>query len=143
MKNQHNSAVDFDAWNPGITSQIPAALGPMITLYRPDNSTVDYQCAQELSDYCGLKAAELISFSVERLVNHELLVRVISDLSVPDGPNYEDLGINLRSMVSAIYQRHIFPEIGNLQNEYDSQLAEARQYMKQQLDEQLFAGNKP
>ena len=79
----------------------------MITLYRAGNSTVDYQCVLELADYCGLKAAELISFRVERLVIHELLVRVTSDLSVPDGPNYEDLGINLRSMVSTIYQRHI------------------------------------
>ena len=135
MKSQDNSTVDFDAWNPGISSQIPAVLGPMITLYRSGNSTVDYLCAQELSDYCGLKAPELVSFSVERLVIHELLVRVTSDLSVPDGPNYEDLGINLRSMVDAIYQRHISPEIESLQSQYDLQLAEAREYMKQQLDE--------
>jgi len=113
----------------------------MITLYRSGNSTVDYLCAQELSDYCGLKAAELVSFTVERLVIHELLVRVTSDLSVPDGPNYEDLGINLRSMVDAIYQRHISPEIESLQSRYDLQLAEAREYMKQLLDEQLFAEN--
>ncbi len=114
----------------------------MITLYRTGNSTVDYLCAQELSDYCGLKAAEVISFSVERLVIHELLVRVTSDLSVPDGPNYEDLGINLRSMVSAIYQRHVSPEIRLIQSQYDLQLAEAREYMKQQLHEQLFAKHK-
>ncbi len=114
----------------------------MITLYRADNSTVDYQCALELEDYCGLKAAELISFRVERLVIHELLVRVTSDLSVPDGPNYEDLGINLRSMVSTIYQRHIEPEIDNFQNQYERKLSESSQYMRQQLDEQLFAGNK-
>jgi len=114
----------------------------MITLYRPANSSVDYQRAMELADYCGLKAAELIAFSVERLLIHELLVRVTSDLSVPDGPNYEDLGINLRSMVSTIYQRHILPELGNLQSQYDLRLDDARGFVKQQLDEQLFTRDK-
>jgi hypothetical protein len=29
---------------------------------------------------------------------------------VPDGPNYADLGISLRSMVDIIYQQAYFPE---------------------------------
>ena len=101
MKDAGASA-DFHAWNPGLDSRIPAALEPLITLYRSDNSKVDYHRARELSDICGFSIDQLIVFSVERLIVHELLVRVTSDLSVPDGPNYEDLGINLRTMVQQI-----------------------------------------
>jgi len=64
---------------------------------------------------------------------------VTTDLSVPDGPNYEDLGINLRSMVSAIFQHHISPAMEDIQAQYDCQLALARQYIERQLNEQLFA----
>ena len=53
-----------------------------------------------------------------------------------------ELGINLRSMVSTIYQRHIDPEIGSFQSRYDLQLSESRQYMQQQLEEQLFEAGK-
>lgn len=129
---------EFNAWNPGISSQIPPSLNPLTTLYRSENSFVDYDRAQELSDFCGLNTAELISFRVERLAVHELLVRVTSDLSVPDGPNYEDLGINLRSMVKTIYQQYVLPEMSELQAVYDKQVSEARDYIDMQLQEKLF-----
>jgi len=132
---------EFDAWNPGISSQIPPSLNPLITLYRAENSTVDFDRAKELSDFCGLNTAELISFRVERLAVHELLVRVTSDLSVPDGPNYEDLGINLRSMAQTIYQQYVLPEMPEMQSVYDKQLADARQYIDLQLSEKLFPPN--
>lgn len=134
MKKEGNTASEFNAWNPGLTSRIPKALEPMITLYRPDNTTVDYHRAKELSDFCGLSADQLIVFSVERLIVHELLVRVTSDLSVPDGPNYEDLGINLRSMVENIYQS-LLPEIDQIQIVYDNRLSDARNYIERQLAE--------
>ena len=70
----------FNAWNPGISSKIPMSLEPQITLFDSENSTVDYRNAKELSDYCGLSKAEVISFRAQRLVTHELLIRVTADL---------------------------------------------------------------
>jgi len=89
-----------DAWNPGLSSEIPARLLPMVTLYHPENSTVGYEDAKEAARFCGLKPADMVAFTLERLVTHELLIRVTADLSVPDGPDYEELGINLRGMVA-------------------------------------------
>ena len=41
---------------------------------------------------------------------HEVLVRVMADLSVPDGKVYEDLGINFRRMVGTILSKYVAPE---------------------------------
>ena len=43
-----------------------------------------------------------MAFRPERLAVHELLIRVTADVSVPDGPNYEDLGINFREITETI-----------------------------------------
>lgn len=100
-----------DAWTPGLSSDIPGRLLPLVTLYRPENSTVGYQTARDAAAFCGLKPSDMISFTVPRLVKHALLIRVTADLSVPDGPSYEELGINLRGMVARIYDRFAVPEL--------------------------------
>jgi hypothetical protein len=46
-----------------------------------------------------------------RLVLHEVLIRVIADLSVPDSEKYEDLGINFRQMTATIMGKYIAPEL--------------------------------
>ena len=126
-----------DAWNPGITSQIPESLKPQITLFRAENATVDYQRARELADFCGLSVNELIALRVERLVVHELLVRVTSDLTVPDGPNYEDLGINLRAMVAALYE-YTLPGIPAMQKAFDEEQSAIRQFIESEIQTRLF-----
>jgi hypothetical protein len=132
------SSEEFDAWNPGLSSQIPADLESQITLFRPENSSVSLQRATELADFCGLNKAELVWFRVERLVVHELLVRVTSDLSVPDGPNYEDLGISLRSMVSAIFHNHAQPQLPSICTTVDARVETAEAWIREQLDQHLF-----
>ncbi|MEZ5826789.1 MAG: hypothetical protein R3C97_19335 [Geminicoccaceae bacterium] len=62
-----------------------------------ENADVGYAEASELADLCGLAPTEFVSFRLARLAQHETLIRVTADLSVPDGPNYEDLGISLRT----------------------------------------------
>ena len=44
----------------------------------------------------------MVAFKVSRLAVHEILIRVTADLFVPDGPSYEELGLNLRSMAERI-----------------------------------------
>lgn len=126
------------AWNPGITSTIPPRLLPQITLYRPENALSDYQSVADAARASGLPLPRLALLTIDRLIIHELLVRVTADLSVPDGPNYADLGISLRGMVDTIYQNHLRPKInapgntpgntaGGFAQQYDTLLAETKQ----------------
>ncbi len=103
------AAVAYGAWNPGLESELPRAYLPFATVFRPENVSTSAAKAYELSDYCGLPAHELVAFRPERLIVHELLVRVTSGLAVPDGPDYEDLGRNFRRIASTILDGYIAP----------------------------------
>ena len=102
-------------WNPGLKSQIPTRLLPLSTVFRPENTERGFGEAQELAAATGLAPFDLVAFRPERLVAHEVLIRVTADLRIPDGPRYADLGVNLRGMVTTILDRHIaaaMPEPG-------------------------------
>ena len=108
----------FGPWHPGIESSVPRRLLPLATLYRPENVFGSLEDALELADLTGLPAEELVAFRPRRLALHELLVRVTADLSVPDGPRVEDLGINFRAMTSVILERHIEPRMKDIEQTY-------------------------
>src|ERR1700722_1566804 len=95
------------AWNPGLESELPRELLPLATVFRPENVSTSLAAAFELSDYCGLPPHELVAFRPERLIVHELLVRVTGGLAVPDGTTYEDLGRNFRAIASTILNKHL------------------------------------
>jgi len=103
----------FSAWNPGLTSDIPARLMPLATLYRSEYALVSYSEARAGSEFCGLDPKRLTAFTLERLIVHELMIRVTGSLTVPDGPSYEELGINLRGMVAAL-NTHIAPQFDTI-----------------------------
>ena len=107
-------------WNPGIESTVPRRLLPLVTLYRPENVFGGLADALELADLTGLEAEELVAFRPQRLALHELLVRVTADLSVPDGPRVEDLGINFRAMTSTILARYIAPHMAAIERAYEA-----------------------
>jgi len=109
-----------DAWNPGLDSTIPPGLIPSVTLYRPGNSTTSPAEAREAAEFCGTSPAEMVDFTFDRLVTHEVLIRVTADIHVPDGPAYEDLGLNLRSLVGMIIDRHVAPERQRLKAEFEA-----------------------
>ena len=94
-------------WNPGLKSQIPTRLLPLSTVFRPENTERGFGEAQELAAATGLAPFDLVAFRPERLVAHEVLIRVTADLRIPDGPRYADLGVNLRGMVTTILDRHV------------------------------------
>jgi hypothetical protein len=127
----------YDAWHPGLRSELPGELLPLVTLFRPEISEVDYTEAKELSDFCGLDPAELVSFRADRLVQHELLIWVTANLSVPDGPNYEELGINLRSIVATIFDVYIKPGNAAVRQAYDSARSDAMAFIAQELASKL------
>ena len=87
----------------------------MITLFRPENSHVAYEQAKEAADFSGLAVEQLCELKVSRLVTHEVLIRVTADLSVPDGPSYEYLGLQLRGMADCIYRNHMLPKMTKIE----------------------------
>jgi hypothetical protein len=97
-------------WNPGISSAIPARYLPLSTVYQSENVSTSMSDARELADFTGLPAHELVAFRPERLIVHEVLIRVMADLSVPDGNLYEDLGINFRRMAGIILSKYVSPK---------------------------------
>lgn len=130
--------LEGDSWNPGIASTIPNGLLPQVTLFRAENSYVEYSEARELSSFVGLSPEAFVCFRPERLIIHELLIRVTADLSVPDGPDYGELGVNLRSMVATIYEQYVVPEIDQIACEYVTLKEQAGAYIDAQLDATIF-----
>ena len=99
-------------WNPGIESTLPRAFLPRATVFRPENVATPFAEAQELSAFSGLPLTEVVAFRPERLVVHELLIRVMADLSVPVGETYGDLGVNFRATSGPVIAKESFLMIG-------------------------------
>lgn len=111
---------EFGPWNPGLNSTIPRRLMPQVTLFDPKYSYVGWEKARELSEATGLKPEELAITRPERLALHSVLIRVTSQLYVPDGPNYADLGNSLRDMAREIYEGFVLPEMELVRAEYEA-----------------------
>src|SRR5882672_5212578 len=108
---REDRAQGYGPWHPGLESELPRELLPLATVFRPENVSTSVAEASELSDYCGLPAQELVAFRPERLVIHELLVRVTAGLAVSDGNDYEDLGRNFREIATTIFTKDIAPRL--------------------------------
>ena len=104
-----DTSAEYSAWNPGLQSELPREYLPLSTIFCAENVATPVAKAYELSDFCGLPADELVAFRVERLIVHELLIHVITGIAVPDGRDYEDLGINFREIAATILNRFIAP----------------------------------
>lgn len=138
METDTGTSATFDAWHPGLKSELPSELLSLVTLFRPENAELDFAAAKELSDFSGLPPADLICLRVERLVQHELLVWVTANLSVPDGPSYEELGVNLRSMVATIYEKYVVPDMAAVKMAYATARAEVMAMVEGELHDQLY-----
>jgi len=107
-------------WNPGLSSTLPAAARSLATIYRPENIVGNLDQVLERSAFTGLEPEDLVAFRPERLVVHELLIRVTGDVSVPDGKRYADLGINFRRVVDTILKRDIEPAMDEIVNDFEN-----------------------
>lgn len=120
---QANSAdhesMTLGPWNPGLTSQIPRALLPLSTMFRPENVITSVDQSYELSDFTGIVPQRLVTFRPQRLAVHEVLIRVTANLSVPDGARPADLGINFRAMTETLLSRHITPHMAEIVEDYE------------------------
>jgi len=127
----------YHAWNPGLKSSLPARLLPLVTLFRPENSDISYDEAKEAADFCGLPVEQLCSLKVDRLVVHEVLIRVTADLSVPDGPSYEYLGLQLRGMVDRIFTGYMRPRMPEIAIEFAGLIGRAERTIAALLEQSL------
>jgi hypothetical protein len=116
-------------WNPGIVSQVPLELRHLCTVFRPENAFTTAAAATELQQLTGLPMCELVAFRPERLLLHELMIRVMADFSVPDGSRIGDLGINFREMTQRLLDRHIAPQLPTIVGTY----AEARHRLAEEI----------
>lgn len=127
----------YSAWNPGLESEPPRQYLPLSTMFRPENVSTGLAKAQELSDYCGLPIYELAAFRVDRLIVHELLIRVTAGIAVPDGTKYIDLGTNFRQIAATIRDRYIAPHRTELGHLFDTMLRQAQALIEAELEAAL------
>jgi hypothetical protein len=119
----------YGPWNPGIESTLPSEFLPLSTVFSAANVSSSIHELQEFSDFCGLPIEKLTTFKPERLALHEVLIRVMADLSVPDGEKYEDLGVNFRRMTSAILDKHIAPKMSEIDGVFERLKHEAADFI--------------
>jgi hypothetical protein len=129
----------FGPWNPGIRSPVPEELRHCCTLYLPANVFTSFGTASELRDFTGLDVTELVAFRPQRLVLHEVLIRVTADFSVPDGQKVEDLGINFREMTRIILGKYIEPHMHAI----SAAFAVMREQLAQLVEAELSAAMAP
>jgi hypothetical protein len=121
-------------WNPGIESTLPAAFLPLATVFSPANVSGNIVELKEINSFCGLPLERLSTFKPARLALHEVLIRVMADLSVPDGEKYEDLGINFRHMTTTIIDRYIAPELAAITSLFEQLKGEAADFLDRAFD---------
>jgi len=131
------------AWNPGIKSALPVKYLPLSTIFRAENVFSTVESATELSDFTGLPVQQLAFFRPQRLVSHELLVRVSADIFVSDGNRYEDLGINFRNVVNQILSVYIKPEMATICERHAQLDQQVRAIVDQALSKSIFAPAAP
>jgi hypothetical protein len=127
-------------WHPGIESRLPRALLPLSTIFRKENVWTSVEHAEELQDFTGIDLLDLVAFRPERLLLHEVLIRVTADLSVPSGSRVEDLGINFRQMTSAILARHLAVHVEAVAAVYATCRRELAAFIDTEIATHLFAG---
>jgi hypothetical protein len=129
----------YGPWNPGISSQLPAAILPLSTIFRAENVFTTVEEAHERNAFTGLDPEDLVAFRPERLIVHELLIRVMADVSVPDGPDYADLGVNFRKITETIHRSHIDPHLAEIVRAYHELRRRAAGLIESELSSSLFA----
>ena len=125
----------YGPWNPGVSASLSPRLWSLCTIFRAENTFTTFEDAGELRDATGLELSELAIFRPERLVLHELLIRVIADFEVPDPENAQvnSLGINFRRMIRPILARHIGPRMHEFACEYEPMRTAMARYVQDEL----------
>jgi len=133
-----HSSTEPGPWNPEIKSTLPIDYLPLSTLFRPENVFTSIETATELSGFTGLHIQQLIRFRPQRLVVHELLIRVSADIFVSDGSKYEDLGVNYRNLVDTILNNYIQPHMAQIVERFNQLSVRVETMVESELAASLF-----
>ena len=123
------TAQAYGPWNPGIDSTLPTEFLPIATVFNSTNVSCSLIELKEINSFCGLALERLSTFKPARLALHEVLIRVMADLSVPDGEEYGDLGINFRQMTATIMEKYIAPELAAITSLFEQLKREAAEFL--------------
>ena len=130
-------------WNPGLASRLPLAARHLSTIYQMANCSTTMEDIDERAAFTGLDPEHLVAFRPERLIVHELLIRVTGDFSIPDGKRYADLGINFRMVVDTILKDYIAPHLDEIVQAFETQKTTIRSQIESELEESLFSSSLP
>lgn len=131
----------YTAWDPGVSSTIPTTLMPLATVFRPENAEMSYEEAKDISKKSGLRLESLFSFNLERMLLHEVMVRVIGDLTILEGDDISGLGVNARTMFATLHSKYIMPEIDSIRKDYESERQSIEDFLVSELDTHIFGVN--
>jgi hypothetical protein len=130
-------------WNPGIESTLPDEFLPLATVFSPANVSSSIRELKEINTFCGLALERLSTFKPERLALHEVLIRVMADLSVPDGEKYEDLGINFRRITATVMGTYVAPEWAAITSRFQQVKSEAADFLDRAQDATALDVDRP
>lgn len=129
---------DFWAWSPGIESDLPANLRQQETLYLIKNTSTPFNELRELAQLTGIKQEQLTAFTAERLVLHELIVRVTADILVEEGEEEEVLGQRFRQITRTVQLNYIAPNLPAIEGYFSELKFKVEHQVKRILEETLF-----
>ncbi|WP_432470151.1 hypothetical protein [Amphritea sp. HPY] len=138
MSQANQEETGYHAWNPGISTELPSALLKLETLYRPPYTSTGFDELQELTRLTGIKQERLVAFTPERLVLHELIIRITADILVEEGPEEEMLGQRFRQIAHQILAQYIAPSLHELEDCFNTLQQEVEQQVWDILQQTLF-----
>jgi len=138
MDGKTEGSAEFSAWNPGIGTGIPSQFRSLETIFRPECVFSEAGEVREFASLTGLPEEELTVFRPERLVLHEIIIRVTADIAVAEGAEEEDFGWNFRRIAEHIRNAYIAPRMDAIRDAYANLRQSADDTVRQLLDETLF-----
>ncbi len=138
MKSTQNQPI-FSAWSPGLNPDIPAKYQSLETLYQTANASTQQDDITELVLLTGLRAEELVAFSPERLVLHELIVRVTADIVIPEEDEEGALGRHFRQISHQVFAQYLSPIMNEVRALHHSLYQEVEAQIQQILADTLFS----
>ena len=129
---------EFSAWNPGLNPLIPKPYQSLESIYQVMNVTSQFSDTAELAALTGLRPEELVAFSAERLVLHELIIRVCADIVIPEEKEEEALGRHFRHICHHLLKVYLAPHKDEVKKIHEALRQRAEQRVQQILTESLF-----
>lgn len=130
---------DSSAWTPGVSPGIPSELRLFETIFRPEWVFSRAELVEDLASLTGLPHEELTEFRPERLVLHELIIRVTADIAIVEDKEHAAFGQKFREIVETIRSKYVFSRMDDIRDCYENLSRNAEAAVRQVLTETLFA----